>query len=150
MAKIQILVGSVNGRAAQTANAVAHVLDSQGHDIRLNDYPEVADLKQDKEEALLVCCSTTGDGELPQNFYNVYNALDDKAVDLQGREYGVIALGDSGYPYFAQAGYMMENALYISGAIRVGNICTLDAKEVTNHPLSASLWANEWVENLSV
>ncbi len=149
MSKIQILVGSINGRATQTANAVAHVLDSQDHDIRINNYPEINDLQQDKEEALLICCSTTGDGELPGNFYKIFNALDDQAISLNGREYGVIALGDSGYRYFAQAGYMMEHALYLCGATRVGSICTLDAKEVENHPLAASLWANEWVTNLS-
>lgn len=149
MAKIQILVGTVTGRAWQTANAVAHVLNHQGHQVRVNDEPCVQDLLQDQDEVLLVCCSTTGEGELPPSLYPLFYALDDQTVDLAGRRYGVIALGDSGYRHFAQAGYMLENALYLSGAKRVGDICALDARRVENHPLAAAQWANEWVAGLS-
>ena len=149
MAKILILVGSVNGRAEQTANAVAHVLNHQGHTARVNPNPKARDLLQDRDEVLLVCCSTTGEGELPHNIYPLYLALDDQAVNLDGRYYGVIALGDSGYRYFAQAGYTLENAFYNSGAKRIGEICTLDAKNVANHPLAAAMWATSWASELS-
>ncbi len=149
MAKIQIIVGSVNGRALQTAAAVAHVLNRQGHETRLNTEPTTHDLQQNADEALLVCCSTTGNGELPSNLYPLFFALDEQTVDLKDRIYGIIALGDSGYEHFAQAGYMMENALYLSGAKRVGEICALDARKVDNQPLTAALWANEWVSALA-
>lgn len=150
MSKIQILVGSVNGTALQTATAVAHVLNHQGHQVRVNDEPRPQDVIQDQDEALLVCCSTTGEGELPANIYPLFLALDDQAVNLEGRCYGVIALGDSGYRYFAQAGYLLENALYLSGAKRIGEIFTLDAKKVANHPLAAAQWANQWVTALAL
>lgn len=149
MAKIHILVGTVNGTAEKTANAVAHVLNHQGHQVRVNHNPKAQDLLQDLDEVLLVCCSTTGEGELPNNIYPLYIALDDRAVNLEGRYYGVIALGDSGYRHFAQAGYTLENALYNSGAKRVGDICALDAKSVSNHPLAAAMWANTWVSELA-
>ena len=148
MAKIQIIVGTVNGTALQTAAAVAHVLNHQGHQVRVNDAPMPQDVLQDQDEALLVCCSTTGEGDLPNNIYPLYLALDDQALDLKGRYYGVIALGDSGYRHFAQAGYAMENAFYMSGAKRVGELFTLDAKKVSSHPLAAAQWANEWVNSL--
>lgn len=148
MAKIQILVGSVNGTAWQTATAVAHVLNHQGHEVRVNDEPSARDLEQDRDEVLLVCCSTTGDGDLPRNIYPLFLALDDRAVDMAGRLYGVIALGDSGYRRFAQAGYLLENALYMAGAKRVGEVCTLDARAVVNHPLAAAQWASQWVAGL--
>lgn len=148
MAKIQIIVGSMNGRALQTATAVAHVLNKQGHAVRLNDEPTVNDLQQDPDEALLVCCSTTGNGDLPTGLLDVFLALDNEVVKLKGRPYGVIALGDSGYQHFAQAGFMMENALYTAGATLIGEVCTLDARKVNNHPLSAALWANDWVAAL--
>lgn len=148
MAKIQILVGSENGTAWQSAKAVEHVLNHQGHEVRFNDEPRREDLLQDSEEALLVCCSTTGDGELPHNIYPLFLALDDGTVELKGRYYGVIALGDSGYRQFARAGFILENALYMSGARRVGDVFTLDAKKILNHPLAAVQWANSWVEEL--
>ena len=149
MARIQIIVGTVNGRAWQTAHAVVHVLNHQGHQARVNDEPSVQDLQHDHDEVLLVCCSTTGEGDLPSNLYPLYYALDEQTVDLTGRHYGVIALGDSGYRHYAQAGYLMENALYMSGAKRIGDVCTLDARRVTNHPLTAAQWANTWVAGLA-
>lgn len=145
MAKIQIIVGTVNGRAEQTARAIAHVLNHQGHQVRVNDESNPPDLLEDQEETLLVCCSTAGEGELPRNIMPLYFALDNQRLDLTGRYYGVIALGDSGYRHFAQAGYMMENALYNSGAKRIGDMFTMDAKKIKNHPLEAAHWANEWV-----
>lgn len=149
MAKIHILVGSVNGTAEKTANAVAHVLNHQGHTVRVNQNPKAKDLLEDDNEVLLICSSTTGEGELPHNIYPLYLALDDQSINLNGRYYGVIALGDSGYRHFAQAGYTLENALYSSGAKRIGDICTLDARSVSNHPLAAAMWANQWVSELS-
>lgn len=149
MAKIQILAGSVNGTALQTAMAVAHVLNHQGHDVMVNTEPKPDDLLQDPDEALLVCCSTTGKGELPPNLYPVFYALDDEVINLENRQYGVISLGDSGYHHFANAGFVMENALYICGGKRIGDICTLDARKVTNHPLAAVQWANKWVDELT-
>ncbi len=146
MAKIQVVVGTVNGAAWQTAQAVARVLTHLGHDAHVNDEPKANDLRNDPAEVILICCSTTGDGELPRNIYPLFLALDDQAVDLSGRYYGVIALGDSGYRHFAQAGYMMENALYVSGAKRLGNMLTLDAKKDSNHPLAAARWVSQWVE----
>ena len=145
MSKIQIIVGSVNGRAWQSANAAAAILNKLGHQVEVNPEVELADLLRDPEELLLVCCSTTGEGELPRNLYPVYLALDDQRVNLQGRHYGVIALGDSGYTYFAQAGFLMEKVLYQSGGKRIGKVLTLDAKKETNQPLAAALWAKDWI-----
>lgn len=149
MPKIQLLVGSVNGTALQTAHAVAHVLNHQGHTVRVNPEPSATSLGADTGEALLVCCSTTGEGELPRNIYPLYLALEDERIDLDGRRYGIIALGDSGYQCFAQAGYMMEEALYRCGGKRIGEVLTLDAKTTANHPLAAAQWANGWVELLT-
>jgi MioC protein len=147
MAKIQILVGTVGGTAWKTAQAVAHVLRHQGHAIAVNDEPRPTDLS-DPAEALLVCTSTTGDGELPRNIYPLYLALDDRAIDLAGRHYGIIALGDSGYRRFAHAGFLLEDALYGSGGRRLGQVYTLDARVEDNPPLAAARWAHDWASGL--
>jgi MioC protein len=149
VAKIQILTGSVGGRALQTAMAVAQVLNDQGHDATVNTEPTPDDLLKDPDEALLVCCSTTGKGELPPNIFPVFRALDDETVNLVGRVYGVIALGDSGHHHFANAGTVMEKALRMSGAKRVGDICILDASKITDHSLAAVEWTNEWITKLA-
>lgn len=149
MAKIQILTGSVGGRALQTANAVAEFLNDQGHDVMVNSEPTPDDLLKDPDEVLLVCCSTTGKGELPPKLYPVFHPLYDETVNLVNRVYGVIALGDSSHHHFANAGIVMEKALSMSGAKRVGDICTLDASKIDDHSLAAVEWARGWVAKLA-
>lgn len=146
MAKIQLIVGTVNGEAWKAAQGAAAILGKLGHTAEVNEETTPQDLARDSEEILLVCCSTTGDGEVPQNLYPVYSTLDAEVMDLTGRKYGVIALGDRGFPRFAHAGFLMEDALYRSGARRVGEVLTIDAQVEDRPPLAAALWARDWVE----
>lgn len=148
MAEIQIIVGTVNGAASKTANAVSHVLRHQGHAVWVNDEPTIADLNNIRDESLLICCSTTGDGELPRNIYPLYLGLDSQEVDLTGKTYGVIALGDRKYRNFAQAGLILENMLYMSGAKRHGEIFVINAGESGNQFVDAAMWANQWAVGL--
>jgi len=148
VANIQILLGTVNGRALQCAQAVAVILERFEHSVEINTEPEVIDLTTRPDEILLVCCSTTGDGQLPRELFPTFLALEDGAVDLTGRHYGVIALGDRGYPQFASAGLKMEAVLYRSGAKRVGDIFLLDAQAEDNQPVAAAMWAAQWQQQL--
>ncbi len=149
MANIQIIVGSMGGRALQCGEAAAAILRHQGHQVWVNGAPEPGELLRDPEELLLVCTSTTGQGELPPPLYPLYFALDDGALDLNGRHFGVIALGDSGYQHFAQGGLMLEDALYRAGARRLGEIFMMDARRVDNQPVAAARWALQWSEQLT-
>ncbi|MFK4750951.1 flavodoxin domain-containing protein [Oceanobacter antarcticus] len=151
MAKIQVIIGSVNGTALQVGAVVAQLLEKLGHHAWINVEPSAADLGRDADEILLICCSTTGNGELPRNIYPVYLALEDQLVNLQGRRYAVIALGDSGYPRYAQAGMTLEALLYGSGASQVSDLYRLDAALIPNaeQPMAAARWALQWSDLLS-
>lgn len=145
MSAIQIIVGSVKGTAHKTAMAVSKILQHQGYNTRLNTEARVSDLK-DNDDVILICTSTTGNGELPAELYPLYFALDNGALDLKNRRYGVIGLGDSGYQHFAQGAYMMDDALYRAGAKRLGDILAMDARRVPNQALMAAQWASQWSE----
>ena len=146
MAKIQIIVGTVNGTAWKAAQAAAVILEKLGHEAEVNEEAVPQDLTRDPGELLLACCSTTGDGEVPRNIYPVYSVLDNELVDLSGRRYGVIALGDSGYPRFARAGRLLEDALYRSGAKPLGEMLTIDAQRDDRPHFTAALWTREWTK----
>lgn len=147
MAKIQIIVGTVEGTAWKAAQSAAVIFEKLGHQAEVNEETTPQDLLRDPAEILLVCCSTTGNGDLPRNIYPVYSALDNEVLNLSGRHYGVIALGDRGYPRFAHAGFLLEDAFYRSGARRVGEILTIDAQVEDRPHFAAALWAKEWVNN---
>lgn len=146
MSKIQIIVGTVNGTAWKAAQSAAVILAKLGHQAEVNEESCAADLTRDPDEVLLLCSSTTGDGEVPRNIYPVYSVLDNQVLDLSGRRYGVIALGDRGFPRFAHAGLLLEDALYRCGAKRVGNVLTIDAQEDERPHFTAAVWAKEWVD----
>lgn len=146
MATIQIIVGTVNGTAWKAAESAAVILQQLGHRAEVNEETTPADLLRDSTEVLLVCSSTTGDGEVPRNLLPVFSALDNESLDLGGRRYGVIALGDRGFPRFAHAGLLMEDALYRAGAKRVGEVLTIDAQTEGRPHFAAALWARDWIE----
>lgn len=147
MATIQIIVGTVNGTAWKAAQSAAAILNALGHQSQVNEEPRPQDLLRNPEEMLLICCSTTGDGEVPRNIYPVYSALDNETLDLSGRHYAVIALGDRGFPRFAHAGLLLEDALYRSGARPIGNMLTIDAQQDDRPHFTAALWAKSWLES---
>ncbi len=146
MAKIQIIVGTVGGTAWKAAQSAAVILGKLGHETQVNEEATPQDLLRDPDELLLVCSSTTGDGEVPRNIYPVYSCLDNEAVDLSGRKYGVIALGDSGYPRFAHAGLLLEDALYRSGAKPLRDMLRIDAQVDDRPHFTAAMWVRDWGE----
>jgi len=146
MARIQIIVGTVGGTAWKAAQGAAAILGQLGHQVEVNEEATARDLLRDPEELLLMCSSTTGNGEVPRNIYPVFSALDNEAVDLRSRHYGVIALGDRGYPRFAHAGFLLEDALYRCGARRLGEVLSIDAQVDERPHFTAAMWVKDWVE----
>lgn len=146
MARIQIIVGTEKGTAWKAAQSAAVILEKLGHETQVNEETKPHDLMRDPDEILLVCCSTTGNGEVPRNIYPVYSVLDNEAVNLSGRKYAVIALGDRGFPRFAHAGLLLEDALYRSGARPLGSMLTIDAQVDDRPHVTAALWAKDWAE----
>lgn len=72
---------------------------------------EVVNWKE--EELILVACSTTGDGVLPNEAKDFYDGLKGKFLEgeLGNLNFGVLALGDRGYPHFCRAGMIIEELL---------------------------------------
>lgn len=152
MAKILIVVGTVNGHAFSAAQGAAALLSKLGHTAEINAETTAKDLLRDSDEIILVCCSTTDQGKVPYNIFPLYRQLEDQRLNLHGRHYGVIALGDSYFPpsQFALGGISIENALYSCGAKRIGEMGLLDAQSVDNYPLAAALWTKNWAEKIAL
>lgn len=67
-------------------------------------------------DAILVCTSTTGMGDLPASITPLYQQLTEAQPKISGIRCAVIALGDSSYPNFAAAGHRIITALCDCGA----------------------------------
>ncbi|MEM0911857.1 MAG: flavodoxin domain-containing protein [Pseudomonadota bacterium] len=147
MAKFLILVGTMDGHAVMAAKGAAAILNKLGHSSEMILEHDTSLLTRDKDEIILVCSSTAHQGQVPDNIFPLYVALDNQIIDLMGKYYGVIALGDSYFQasQFAMGGKLLENALYSCGAKRIGDMAVMDAQQVENHALAAALWTQEWV-----
>ena len=60
---------------------------------------------------LIIIISTTGDGEIPDNGKKFYRLLNKNKPDLSNIEYSILALGDSNYSNFCNAGKKFDTLL---------------------------------------
>jgi flavodoxin len=148
MAQIRILVGSVYGGALLTAREIKKSLEPEGHQVTVLENPELEDITGNGD-ALLVCTSTTGQGELPANLLPFYLTLREQLPQQPGRPFGVIVLGDSSYgDTFCGAGDLMEEALYETAARKVGETLRIDALETLEPETEALPWVRAWLEQV--
>lgn len=148
MASIQILVGSVYGSALTTARELKKTMESEGHTLVVNEQPELPNLT-DNNDPVLICTSTTGQGEIPPNLLPFYLNLREVLPQQPGRPFGIMVLGDSSYgDTFCGAGDLFEEAFLETGARKVGNTLRIDALETTDPEIEATPWFREWLKQL--
>jgi MioC protein len=143
---ITLLVGTVHGNAHRVAQALQlSAGDLQVHiDILPMDGQDMGVLS--RPGAFLICTSTTGSGDVPDNAQALYQALDAQARYLGHVRYGVIALGDSSYgESFCGGGKRFDARLQDLGAQRVGEMLCIDACETTEPEQQALDWLTQWL-----
>lgn len=128
MANISIFVGSVYGNAQNVAEQTEEKLVEMGHDVQLFSEPTLEDFKQADE--VLVITSTTGQGDYPPNIEFFAEDLKQHFPLMNGREFAVVALGDSSYgDTFGAAGRNMYELLSeLQGKAKTG-LFIVDAME---------------------
>ncbi|MBW0147743.1 flavodoxin [Marinobacter arenosus] len=148
MTNMRILVGSVYGGALLTARAIKKSLESEGHHVTVLENPVLEDITGN-DDALLVCTSTTGQGEVPANLLPFYVDLRDRLPQQPGRPFGIIVLGDSSYgDTFCGAGDLMEEALSETAARKVGDTLRIDALETMEPEEEALPWVRQWLTQI--
>jgi MioC protein len=151
LAELRILVGTMTGTAEAAANDIQDVLAKAGHscEIALMDGRDasVFDEARDKGGAYLICSSTYGSGDVPDNAQGLFTSLEERRPDLRGIVYGVIALGDRTYgDTFCQGGLRFDKLLTELGAQRAGDVLLHDASAGTMAEDVASEWVLPWME----
>jgi len=136
---ILILYGSQSGNseevAIQTGNAaLKHDLQPT---VRAMDEISVSDIP--KQTRVLICCSTWGDGEQPDNAEDLWEAANNEDIEsLNGLHYSVLALGDSSYDLFCESGKEWDKWFESKGATRIHDRvdCDVDFEE------PAQIWSD--------
>ncbi|NMM46394.1 nitric oxide synthase [Rhodospirillaceae bacterium KN72] len=145
--EVKILVGTMTGTAELVADEIVDVLDGKGADVEVL---LMDDLKPDvlKPGPLyILCVSTYGQGDVPDNAQAFFAALSEQKPDLSGIYYGVFALGDRTYMQtFCFGGQKFDELLSGLGATRLGDRKEHDACSGELPEDLAAEWAEQWFE----
>jgi MioC protein len=144
--KVTILVGTMTGTAQLCAQEMELALD--------DGETEVATLLMDgldssvfgREGVFLICTSTYGQGDVPDNARGLYEYLQSTRPDLSQVRYGVFGLGDRTYAEtFNFGGKRFDELLTELGARRVGERHMHDASSGILPEETALEWCQAWL-----
>ena len=148
---LNILVGTMTGIAQLVAQEIELRLDGEGIKVNTIEMDALDPTVFDREGVFLICTSTYGQGDVPDNARDLYQALCDQRPDLSHVSYGVIALGDRTYgDTFCFGGKRFDKILGELGAQRIGELLLHDASAGTLPEDEAAEWIEGWVQLCAV
>ena len=148
---ITILVGTMTGTAEMVAQEVQQALESGGHQAAIQVMDNLDASIFTSGGIFLICTSTYGNGDVPDNAQALFSSLETERPDLSNITYGIIALGDTTYKdTYCQGGKRFDKLLTELGAKRAGDVLMHDASSGTLPEEQAAQWVVPWVEQYLV
>ena len=144
---ITILVGTMTGTAEMVAQEVEQALEGAGHQASIQVMDNLDAGVFQGGGVFLICTSTYGQGDVPDNAQALFNSLETEKPNLSDVVYGLIALGDTTYKdTYCQGGKRFDKLLSELGARRAGEILMHDASSGTLPEEVAAQWIVPWAE----
>jgi len=148
-AKITILIGTMTGTAQLCAQEMELALDDGETKIEAVLMDGLDSAVFTRDGAFLICTSTYGQGDVPDNARALYEDLQRKRPDLSHVRYGVFGLGDRTYAEtFNFGGKRFDELLTELGAKRVGERYKHDASSGVLPEEMAVEWCQDWASKL--
>lgn len=136
-------MGNAEDAAMSFAEAFEETTGLSAEAVELNQV-DIADLQSATH--LIVVTSTWGDGEFPDNATLFWEALSAQAADrLEHLSFAVLALGDTGYDLFCNAGRLLDARLEQLGATRLAERVEIDG----SYAKPAAAWTTDVVKLLA-
>ncbi|MEO7549435.1 MAG: flavodoxin domain-containing protein [Ramlibacter sp.] len=144
--KLKILVGTMTSTADYVAQAIQMECADLAEEIEVQLMDGLEIDAFDEDALYLICTSTYGSGDVPDNARQLYDSLDSQPKFLGHVRYGVIALGDRTYQQtFAFGGKKFDERLQGLGAQRIGEVWIHDASAGTMPETEGTAWCREWL-----
>ncbi|MEM6680697.1 MAG: sulfite reductase flavoprotein subunit alpha [Pseudomonadota bacterium] len=141
-APVDILYGTQTGNAEFVASEAMEVAQAEGLQANMHDMDAVDMDALAKMEKILFVVSTYGEGEMPDNAELFWDAVSGPtAPRMENTRFGVIALGDTGYDQFCQAGKLIDMRMEQLGATRIADRvdCDVDFEEPSHDWIVANV-----------
>ncbi|HWA36385.1 MAG TPA: flavodoxin domain-containing protein [Burkholderiales bacterium] len=144
--RITILVGTMTGTAQLCAQEMELALDDGDTAVETLLMDKLDASVFDRPGVFLVCTSTYGQGDVPDNARAFYEDLKAKRPDLARVRYGVFGLGDRTYAEtFNFGGKRFDELLAELGAQRIGERHMHDASSGILPEETALEWCQAWL-----
>jgi len=144
--KITILVGTMTGTAQLVAQELELVWDDGETRVETLLMDKLDASVFEREGVFLVCTSTYGQGDVPDNAKAFYEDLRARRPDLSRVRYGVFGLGDRTYAEtFNFGGKRFDELLRELGAQRIGERVQHDASSGVLPEEMAQEWGQGWL-----
>jgi sulfite reductase alpha subunit-like flavoprotein len=145
--KINILVGTMTGTAQLVAQELELAWDDGETQVQTLLMDSLDSSVFAREGVFLVCTSTYGQGDVPDNAKGLYEDLKAKRPDLSHVRYGVFGLGDRTYAEtFNFGGQRFDELFSELGARRIGERVKHDASSGVLPEETASEWGEDWLK----
>ena len=144
--KLHILVGTMTGTAELVAQELELAFGNETLAIEITLMDGLDHRVFGRPGIFLICTSTYGQGEVPDNAKALYADLLSSRPNLSRVRYGVFALGDSTHVgTFCFGGKRFDEALGGLGATRLGAVFEHNASGGTLPEDVALEWFPEWI-----
>ena len=144
--KMTLLVGTMTGTAQLVAQELELVWDGDDVAVETLLMDNLDASVFEREGVFLICTSTYGQGDVPDNAKKLYDDLRAKRPNLAHVRYGVFGLGDRTYAEtFNFGGKRFDEVLAELGAQRIGKRIQHDASSGVLPEEKAEEWAGEWL-----
>ena len=155
MSSVQIIVGSMLGGTEYVAEACEETLNKLDHNVDIHLKPDLntvisntfptnneqnnsSDLA--KKPIWIICTSTHGAGDYPDNIKQFVSDLSNCDQDLSTVRFLTIGIGDSSYDTFCKAAVDISNLLISMGCKEITSIKTFDMSEDIDPEDLVQLW----------
>jgi len=138
MDNVYLLYGSQTGNATEISQNLYYLLIEKGLNIQYSSLNNILTkdsfkfLKNEDKCSLIIICSTTGNGDAPENanlFWRKIKKLKQSDI-LKNVKFSILGLGNSNYDKFCQMGKNLDKKLNELGGQRLLNLYCAD--EATN------------------
>lgn len=147
MKPIHFIVGTMLGSSEYVADHLATLIPDD-REINQHLAPDLNDFDLTIPQTWILCTSTHGAGDFPDN---ILNFIDQLAIqtNLKHVDYAVCALGDTNYDTFCQAGKTVDKMLKDRGAKKITNSLNIDVSTGEIPEDHAQNWFEQWKDKLS-